>query len=112
MITSEKVYFSSFWTSGKSDFSESDHFRCRAIEKGHFLKSDHFHGFAFSDRRESISDLRKIISGEIFPRNTFPETFLGNSSNRFCRAIPLYVILLAWQKNLIFVAVINSLNRP
>ena len=46
MSTFRKVHFSSFRTIGKSDFSESDH----------------FHGFAFSDRGEDIFDLRKKYS--------------------------------------------------
>ena len=44
----------------------SAHFRCRAIEKDHFLKSDHFHGFAFSDHREDIPDLCEGIFVKYF----------------------------------------------
>ena len=58
MITSGKVHFPSFWAIGKSDFSESDH----------------FHGFAFSDRCESISDWDENICDKIFPRNVFSST--------------------------------------
>ena len=51
-----KSAFSIILNHWKSDFPESAQFRCRAIEKGHFLKSDYFHGFAFSDHRANIPD--------------------------------------------------------
>ena len=52
MITSGKVYFSSFVTLWKSDFSETAY----------------FHSFALSDCGESISNLRK---------DTFAESLCG-----------------------------------
>ena len=62
MSTFEKVESLSFRTIGKSDFPESDH----------------FHGFAFSDRGEDIFDLRKNYSfGKPIPKKYFPE-IIGN----------------------------------
>ena len=79
MSTSGKVYFSSFRTIGKSDFSESAH----------------FHGFAFSDRGEDVFDLRKNYSfGKPIPKKYFPSGRQGvqveihHSHNHFVLAPP------------------------
>ena len=70
--TFEKVSFPSLRTMGKCDFFESTHFQWRAIEKVHFLKSNHFHGFTLSGCSENISKLCKNNHVGMFSRNTFP----------------------------------------
>lgn len=45
----------------KTTFLNLSTFQCRAIEKGHFLKSNHFHGFAFSDCWENITTCVKVF---------------------------------------------------
>ena len=58
----------------KDYISNLSTFHWRAIEKCHFLKIYYFHDFAFSDRGEDISDLRKNYAfGKPIPKKYFPE---------------------------------------
>ena len=44
------------------------------VKKDYFLNLSTFHGFAFSDRGEDISDLRKNYAfGKPIPRKYFPK---------------------------------------
>ena len=93
-----------YFSPSENDLVRNAHFPCRPFFQDHFSKGYHFHGFAFSDCGESISNLcndtfAKYLRGIPFCKyfctgNIFCET-VSHFLSRLRIHFPSFTIILA-----------------